>query len=325
MFEMPLSGELEYADRDAAIYWDDLGVGNPFRFNSIGDVTNDGITDMVLSYGGVSSDLAGYMFSSNIREYENLSDAVPIYSDETVSSVAGIVSAGDLNADGIEDAVFSFPVSSTYTTNGGEVGVFYGPLSQTALSLADADAVVYGSQPQEGLGVFGLTCVGDTSGDGFDEFLLGSPLYNDGDLSGAGRAIVIDHSTIGVGGSISVDDAGTMTILGDTSLGRTGLVTDTRCGGDFDGDGANDIAVVSVQTAATEQAQGTVALFYGPMSGQVYISDADTMFTSPGQLLQGAGIYSPASPGDVGTLFTFGAAEDESFIHFVMTVPGQGL
>ena len=175
--------------------------------------------------------------------------------------------AVDLDGDGFQDVVVA---EDTGTHGRGGARVFLGPVRGT-YGANDADITVYGDGAGESIDAFG-----DTNGDGYEDFVLGSPYTSH--PSGKGSVYVLWGSPSFV--SMSVDDAD-VKIRGDRGDDWFGFVVKDL--GDVNQDGWSDLGVVS-DDAGTDISAGF--LFWGPFSAAQTLgstADADVLLNGDGR------------------------------------------
>ncbi|MCB9745940.1 MAG: FG-GAP repeat protein [Alphaproteobacteria bacterium] len=193
---------------------------------------------------------------------------------------------GDVNGDGIEDIALGTTDASVREAQAGAVYVFWGPFSNDRL-IAEADWLVAGGEPGSN---FGHSMAGseDWNGDGLDDLVAGAP--HAGYSSSQGRAYVLEG---GQSGRTDAEDAA-LTVSGDSG--------DELCGSDvaFIQDlSADDRAELLVGTSSHDEpnrSSGLVSLFTLPVTGQVEVSDGDSLFHGTEGASLGSGL---ASLGDI--------------------------
>ncbi len=196
------------------------------------DLDGDGVGDLLVGAPGVDGS-AGVnsgevMAFSGATGAQLLSVQGRLLGESCGSSVAFI---GDLDGDGISDILIGSPDGNHHD---GAVHAVSGATGQAIYTLSGSGG--------EKLG-FSLASLGDTDGDGVDDFLVGAPLAN-----GVGAAYLCSGAT------------GTQ-ILQIDGLNGESLGVSVGDAGDFDGDGAADLFVGVLPWAATS---GTSALrIYG--------------------------------------------------------------
>ncbi len=152
----------------------------------------------------------------------------------------GAGSAGDINGDGFADLVLgTWSINSTK----GAAYVFYGSQygfssAEQLSSLDGSDGVTLSTGFAHGEFGFSVSALGDVNGDGFDDFVLGSPGVS-GSHPYIGTAYVVFGSSTG----ISTNPANWISISGFHGSSSVGELVSAA--GDINGDGFNDIFVDS--------------------------------------------------------------------------------
>lgn len=222
---------------------DELG----YSVDGVGDVDNDGFDDVVAGALGANAGVGrAYVYSGQTG-----SVIWTLNGTATLGhfgySVAG---AGDVNNDGTPDVIVGAPHTGGSGGPGGlQIGAAYaysgatgGPIRswQGTANFAHFGAAVDGA--------------GDVDGDGWDDVIVGSPLYDPGSTD-AGRADVLSGMT------------------GSTIQTWTGQATNDRFGesvagaGDWDGDGLADVIVGAPGHDSAGNDAGRAYVFTGVMLG----------------------------------------------------------
>ncbi len=172
-----------------------------------------------------------------------------------------VASAGDFNGDGYDDAVAGATLYDHGQNNEGRVLLFLG--SETGLSISP-DSTVESNQAVAKMG-HAVAPAGDVNGDGYDDVIAGTPLFDNGQTS-EGRAWLFLGSAIG---ALSV------AWTAEPNVANALLGTSVSGAGDVDGDGYDDVVV---------GAPG-----YGPGgSAWIYRGSATGLEASPAWALEGS-------------------------------------
>ena len=279
----PVSADGLFADADALI---DGDSGDNFGRNcEIGDVTADGIADLVIAASG-SSEL--YVYDGTVTGALGPTDATAVIAGQDGDQVFGdwLDLRGDLNGDGVAD----LSTTAGWAGDGWAV-VWSGPLLD-GQTIDDADMVVKSTNSSWGFGYNAISSGGDLNNDGYDDLVVGA-YYYPGDGSGgafvyfgppSGELAVTDHD-IFIEAEASGDYFGySTTIVGDTN-----------------GDGNAELSVGSFYNDAGGEYAGATYMFYGPLTtGTRSAATADARFvgtlwgwagmTAPGEDFNGDGL-----------------------------------
>ena len=188
--------------------------------------------------------------------------------DKAGGAVGG---GGDINGDGNDDVVVGASWQNGTLIDGavavGAAYVAYGPIDGV-YNLSLSDAKVEGEAEQDRLGS-SVTIVGDVNADGYDDVLIGAFGCDTGGYA-AGATYLFNGPLSGV---VSASTA-TAKLVGELPDDRSGW--SVSGGGDFDGDGRKDILIGAYESGGSFAAAGAVYLVYGPATGTVDLSFADS-------------------------------------------------
>ena len=287
-----------------------------------GDVNGDGFGDIVVgadNYDGpVADGGAAFVYlgsAGGLPAAASWTETGAISGGDYGQVVSG---AGDVNGDGWSDVLVAAPSEPAPPSFAGVVRCYHGfitGLSHTAswTHLNDATA--------SGLRV-ALSTAGDVDGDGYSDVIVGEPDYNQGVLTGAGRARVYKGSASGLG------TAPVTFLHGDAGAGFGASVA---AAGDVDGDGFGDILIAgpTADNGSTAVA-GFVQLAYGGIFGfdlsqwSRYGTQVSEFF---GSSVAGAGDVNGDGHADilVGAANYNGTLGDEGQIHLYFGNQGEGL
>ena len=229
-----------------------------FSANGVGDVNGDGFDDVIVTAPYESGTGTGYVVFGSAAGWPATIDVTTLdgstgFRVDTGGAIAGLgVSAnavGDVNGDGIDDLLVSaVPYASTYSgppTSGSGFVVFgktTGWTPSVDLSTLDgSDGVQIAAGPESAFLGWTVAGAGDINGDGFDDVVLGNPTaFPDAGVSGgyvvfgqaSGWSPTLDVSALDGSNGFGIDGV-------DTSL----YAITVGQGGDFNGDGFDDLTV----------------------------------------------------------------------------------
>jgi hypothetical protein len=270
---------------DASFIGEDHGDQAGDAVRSVGDLNGDGYDDFVI---GANEDtdnayLAGQIYvifgkASGWSMDTDLSNANASYlgnADEQMgSNIAGI---GDLNGDGYDDFAVGVDFNKEASYSAGQVYIIFGRPSGWAMDtdLDNANASIQGATDFMGLG-YSVSGAGDVNGDGFDDLLVAA--YNSSILSNQGVVYLLLGSDSGwkMDMDISVFSA---SFLGEAK--DNNLRTSSGPVGDVNGDGYDDIMVMTPFNKDGGNGAGKAYILFGKASGWkmgVDVSGADASF-----------------------------------------------
>jgi hypothetical protein len=252
-----------------------------------GDVSGDGVVDLMVGEPGGFGDTGGvYFFNGPITtgslttEDADVGIAGISYGDFTGSANSA---DGDVNGDGVNDALIGAQWTDYADTDDGAAYLFYGPISGVT-SVKEADVTIHGAEPGHNLG-YDVALNGDVDGDGIDDVGVGAPNATEGD------AWMFYVDTLSSGTELDVAKANAQ-MTGETVGDRFAQTMDF--GGDLNADGFADVAVAAPNHGGSG---GGAYVFNGPVSGAIAAKAADFAISGSGVEYAGSCI---SFVGDIG-------------------------
>lgn len=219
-----------------------------------GDVNGDGFKDLhVGGYIFLIGDGMLCTFHGGAAGPDGIPDfMVAGGASDTSFFAINLSSAGDLNGDGFDDVVVGAPrFDALGVYQAGKLHVHYGGPDGLDPEIG---WVANGTQYDERF-AFNVNEAGDINHDGYDDLLVGSKYYDNGDLTNAGKAELY------LGGPKGPQRVPTWTFKGEDSTAVVG--TNLTVAGDINGDGFNDIVVSGDEYTGDIAREGAVYAFYG--------------------------------------------------------------
>ncbi|MCA9728997.1 MAG: VCBS repeat-containing protein, partial [Candidatus Eisenbacteria bacterium] len=219
-----------------------------------GDVNGDGFSDVLV--GGQSFEGIVWCYYGSANPTFTTPDWTASGSVQNEWLVARPSTAGDLNADGYDDVVIGAPHYQNGEQNEGAVFVYLG--SAAGLSPTP-QVVIEGNVPIAGLG-FGssVDAAGDVNGDGYDDIVVGSSFYANGQ-SGEGRVSVYYGSSDGA--------TATAAWSYESDVASANLGFRVAGIGDVNSDGYDDIAASAPYLSNGQTQEGRLYVFLGSPTG----------------------------------------------------------
>jgi hypothetical protein len=215
------------------------------HFSGIGDVSGDGIDDFII---GASANGAGraYLFYGRLdAQWTNLTvaDAQASFVGEGVGDWFGrwTTGLGDVNGDGYADFAVSSMMNNDGGSDAGKAYLFFGSSSPTWTNdtpATQADVAITGEAANDRLG-HGIYGIGDTNGDGYDDFIV-SAFWNDDGGTDAGQLYLFlgraQNQWLSAYSAAEANASWVGTAYDGLSLDAAGV-------GDINNDGFSDFAV----------------------------------------------------------------------------------
>jgi len=225
------------------------GIGWATAVATAGDIDGDGFSDYLVGAPGFDGDftdegfvIVGYWTGAALQGAHDAKLA-PVAEKDFGEAVH---SAGDLNGDGFDDIVVGSPSEG----GTGTVRVYYGSVDFSGeLIQPDWQFTPAGT---EWFG-YSVASVGDMNGDGFDDLVVGAPVYS-ATLWARGAVYVFAGSETGLSGTPRILEG----LSAFASLGWS------VAGGDVNGDGCADLIAGAPDTNSSI---GEVCVYLGSPAG----------------------------------------------------------
>jgi Putative metal-binding motif len=292
----PISGEDTMESAGHRLYGTASTTYGAGRSIGLADVTGDGIDDV--GFGAPYGSYAGmYLEFGPINEDRTLTspDAWLECKANTYCGHGG--NLGDIDGDGVADAVIGAYYDHSGASGGGAVYVVHGPITGDVNLSTDATKVL-GNVASSYTGRF-VQIEGDFDADGMGDTLVAAP-YATGSAPYSGVVYVLNGPI-----SISSMSSADARLLGPGASGYLGEGAPMG-GADVDGDGYDDAAVGSYTTASRTSAGGVYVTF-GPLAGDIALS-SDADITIEGQ----------TSSEHAGSCLAFGDNNNDGFVELVV-------
>jgi hypothetical protein len=253
----------------------------------VGDVNRDGYDDLVV---GAHYHSDGQTHEGKVFVYLGSATGIHAPASQTLQiNVAdalfgwSVARIGDVNGDGYADMAVGAPGVSNGQSGEGEVFVYYG----SVIGFVDPPTwSLEGNVADLQLGYYGLGSGGDFNGDGYGDFLLGTPYSSDGALD-AGSIDLFMGGPAGLSTFPLVDL--------DANIPSVHLGTVVGGDGDFNGDGATDLFYTAPGYGLVGADEGVVGVMFGNMYGVSTMDRSVSAWRADGSAPIATGLRSDAN------------------------------
>ena len=293
--------------------FDDLAIGVPGRVVD----GEESAGAVVVLYGGAAG-----LVTAGAQLWHQNSPGVPGEA-AAADGFGAALAAGDFDGDGIDDLAVGAPIVGALFghVGGGEVQIFDGGPGglDGGGTLWDQDDPVFGAEEIQARDGFGRSlAAGDFAADGVDDLAIGVPGEDDeaASIDDHGIVHVLEFSP-GSPASAQLWHQGTAGVAGAREAGdQFGAAL---AAGDFDGDGAADLAVgVPTEDLTNADDAGAVNVLYGA-DGQGLIAAGSQLWTQ-----EATGVAGTPEAGDLfGRALAAGDLQARGRDSLVIGVPGE--
>jgi hypothetical protein len=192
----------------------------------------------------------------------------------------GVATAGDVNGDGFDDVLIGAAGMTSTEAGDGKIFVFHG----SAAGLAMTPAWTLEAEQTDMTMGNAVGTAGDVNGDGFDDVIIGAPLYDNGQQN-EGRAFVYLGSAAGL--------AATPAWTGESNQAAAQFGTSVATAGDVNSDGFADVIVGAPNFDNGQADEGRAYVYHGSASGlsaaAAWTSESNQPSSAFGRSVAGAG------------------------------------
>jgi hypothetical protein len=291
---------MSLADAEIKLIGEIGGDEAGYSVSGAGDINNDGIADVIVGAykasppGRSEAGMAYAIFGPIVDDEDGSADGYVdlSFANMQISGASGgdqlshsVSGAGDINNDGYDDLLLGAPNATSGTTYTGAVFIVLGGSGGAVEGdidlVTDADARYVGVNGADQAG-FAVAAAGDVDDDGYDDFAVGAPGYDQaGSESGAVFLVLggTDAVCSGVGAceDFYLSSADTI-IIGERNDDFAGSSVDG--GADLNDDDVPDLVVGARLEDSTASDAGASYIMFGPFdSGTVDLSISDGKFS----------------------------------------------
>lgn len=224
-----------------------------------GDVNGDGYDDVLLGAGNYddgATDQAGkaYLYYGSLTGLSSSVDWSKTYGRENEQYGSDVAGVGDVNDDGYDDIIVG---AGGYDGGGDLTGKAYAYYGSPGGLSGTADWDMTGEAAGDRFGSVGW--VGDVTGDGYDDVVVGAYQNDDGPGSNTGKIYLYPGSSDGI------SETALVTRTGEATSQNFG--SDLEGAGDLNGDGYNDVIVGAPGNDNPIWESGKVFVYLGSSTG----------------------------------------------------------
>jgi hypothetical protein len=221
---------------------------------SAGDVNGDGYADVVVGVkdfdSGETDEGGAFLYLGSDSGLEPGASWFGEGDQGNAQFGCSVASAGDVNGDGYDDVIVGAPFYDNGELNEGASFVYLGSASglDTTTSWTAESDQAYANFGQS------VGSAGDVNGDGYDDIVVGAPLYDN-----AGASFLYLGSASGLDATASWSAS--------VSMSQAFFGWSVASAGDVDGDGYDDVVVGAYGYSGYPLSEGAAFLYLGSASG----------------------------------------------------------
>jgi hypothetical protein len=225
-----------------------------YSLSKAGDVNGDGFTDVIIGAPGYDhpeqNEGRAYAYYGSVSGLSPRPDWIAESNQESVSFGSPVAAAGDVNGDGFDDVIIGAEGYSHGEFAEGRAYVYHG----SAQGLSRRPHWIVESNQEGGQIGHSVGGAGDVNADGYDDVLVGSPLYSNGFFN---DGVVLLY--LGSAAGLSTHPA--------WRAEDYGLGTAVGTAGDVNGDGFADVIVGGVGAENGQAFEGVAFVYHGSPAG----------------------------------------------------------
>ncbi|MCF2497505.1 FG-GAP-like repeat-containing protein [Dyadobacter chenhuakuii] len=260
----------------------DAGMG--LAVKSAGDVNGDGYSDVITGANmydnGLDNEGVAFVWLGMASGLSNTSVLELEGNQGNALFGWSVAAAGDVNGDGFGDIIVGASLFDNGDVDEGAAFIYHGSVNGLMPTFTTALEI---NKEQAKFG-FSVSTAGDVNGDGYDDVVVGAPLFENGQEN-EGAVFVYYGSNLGV------SKIGQTKIEGNKTGIELGLSVSNA--GDTNGDGFGDIVIGVIFYSNNEQEEGAAFIYNGSAAGllinSVKVLESNQAFAWFGYSTSGAG------------------------------------